>query len=487
MGGYSNWSAADNEKYAGRTGSTNIGAGSAWLSVASQIAAEKGIPVKDVDVAVVDAALGRNQPLIAPTPVDAALGRNQQLGVNDVYSFNNNPNAAVSINRSNNTSNIDPQYNQPRSQVGKIWAFGNPDYEGKYKPVGNVLSELQGVQHSGTLYQSDAGRWQVIDKRGMLVMSGSPSAPLPKIITDDSGNSQYDSSKWMSINNYVPTAKTPVSATPPASELSTPTGNTLYAGAQTPQTPQTPTSSYDAGYAPRNYGTLDTINPNYNPFSQLFLQQTTLSPKPSVTPPVQKPVYNDDLLGVSWGTSTSLPALTRSPAAEDVSNNNVVVKKIGDYDVYNDGKTIRLRSTGRAVTDIPASGSGSADSSQKLYNLINSGLSYINKYKPHLAGEFGAKSKSSKRKKQINTKPNKVSGFMDVFNTVKKSTPGKLAVNPKNIDISSEVLYTNIWGTRLDKKTPIIKKKVPKETSSGSAWSDVLFNKPKKTNSKKQK
>jgi len=482
VGGYSNWSEEDNNAYADRTGTQRIGAGSAWEAVYKEATAAKGG--------------------VAPTvaQVDAALGRNQHLGINDVNPFNSNPNPIVTINRSNNTSNIDPQYNQPHSQVGKIWAFGNPDYEGKYKPVGNVLAELQGVQHSGTLYQSDAGRWQVIDKRGMLVMSGSQGAPPPKLITDESGKSLYDTSKWMSISNYVPPAKTPVSATPPAAELVPQTGNTLYAG--TPPTKR----SYDAG-AERTfpvsepqtsrYGYLSRdSNTNYSPFSQLFLQQTTLSPKQSVTQPVQKPVYNDNLFGISWGTGSSEPAITRSTSAEQVSNNNVVVKKIGDYDVYNDG-TLKLRSTGETVSTATSSEPNRNDSSQKIYDLFNSASGFLKKYKPHLAGEFGAKHNTHKPKKHAPVNKAHASGFMDVFDGVKKSTPKKPAINPKNVDISSEILYINMWGIHANKKTPIKqlvkkatpiqKKKATKETGTGSAWSDVLFNKPKKTNTKKQK
>lgn len=120
--------------------------------------------------------------ILTPTQAQANIG------------YKDNPNSPVQIDRLKNTSNIDPQFNQPKTVVGKVWAFGNPEFEGAYKPVANLNAELQGVKHDGTLYKSDTGRWQIIDKRGQLVMSGSEGADLPKI-TD------YDKSPWISINS----------------------------------------------------------------------------------------------------------------------------------------------------------------------------------------------------------------------------------------------------------------------------------------------
>jgi hypothetical protein len=121
-------------------------------------------------------------------PVQTPLEKIASVGYGD------NQNQPVQINPNKNTSNIDAQYNQPGSAMGKQWAFGNPEKEGVYKPVANVNAELQGIKHDGTLYKSDAGRWQIIDKRGMLVMSGSPGAELPKI-------TEYDAKPWLNVNN----------------------------------------------------------------------------------------------------------------------------------------------------------------------------------------------------------------------------------------------------------------------------------------------
>jgi hypothetical protein len=152
---------------------------------------------------------------------------------NPYLTATNNPEitkaAMAGVGNTNRITGLDDKkWDVPRSRETKNWAFGNQDYEGVYKPTekgtmtlgaGTIAGGEKGVSVMGTLYQSDKGRWQVIDKLGHLAMSGSEGAPLPTINKD-----AYDIDPWKSINNYVPPppedTETSVTADPLAGAIS---------------------------------------------------------------------------------------------------------------------------------------------------------------------------------------------------------------------------------------------------------------------------
>jgi len=184
-----------------------------WMKKANELISTNTNPLKPITTGDIVRELGGRkssqwytEPDTTPTPPPMIAPRNPYMDAKDTPGITKDSMAGVGT-----TNRIlgldDKKWDVPRSRETKQWAFGNQDYEGVYKPIekgtmtlgaGTIAGGEKGVSVMGTLYQSDTGRWQVIDKLGHLAMSGSADAPLP---TRDKA---YEDKPWTSINNYVP-------------------------------------------------------------------------------------------------------------------------------------------------------------------------------------------------------------------------------------------------------------------------------------------
>ncbi len=447
MGGYSNWSAAENAAYAGKTGTTNIGAGSGWLAASAQLGSE----ATDSRIA---AELGRaaeynrfqqSQPqaqstiiprqVISPT-IYQQKGETPWANLNPVSSGTNQPNYPGFV-------------------------FGNEGQpyrkEGEYRAVGDFTATMPrsradevGVSHAGTLYKSDLGAWELVDAKHQLIMSGSAGSPLPEL-------SAYPTK---AVPGTKPqTAGTQVQPVQAASELQpdrevflTATPNIIN------QAPSQPSGG-------------NQVTRSISLASDLF----TPPKQTEVVTLKSKPTYSDNLFGLNWGTSKSDPYLSRG----NTTSPEMVVKKVGEYDVYGDG-SIRLRSTGQTIQNLTNQSQAPKKSVDYLGGLLDS----LSAHRPHLVGhevgQFGGKHDKKKPKSKPSVRKQKQSnGFIGMINEMND----KLDKKTKNTSYDYSIL--SAISTKPKKSAqpkPEPKKKVtkPKEPSYGSAWSDILYRSTKK-------